>query len=273
MPRLRLAIPSLSAILDPFRHPGLGAPSAARIRIQLPRGERLIYAVGDVHGCLAQLVRLEDMILRDAESMTMAARTIVLLGDLVDRGPQTAEVLAHLMRPVTQGFSRIVLAGNHEVAMLAAFSQPGRAGPWLDLGGLETLRSYGLDVGVFPTSRRELDSVMLQARSLVPNEHLEFLRGLPVAVAWERYRFVHAGCRPGVAFADQGDTDLVGIREPFLSCWGDGEEIVVHGHTPAAEPRQVGARIGVDTCCYATGRLSAARVERDGVKFFTASAS
>jgi serine/threonine protein phosphatase 1 len=161
------------------------------------------------------------------------------------------------------------LAGNHEIEMLAAFSDPATARPWLDLGGIETLRSYGVSLASYPRSGREVKAVMLMAASVVPQEHLDFLRGLPVAAMWHQYVFVHAGCTPGVSIREQRESDLVTIREPFLSAWGNGDTIVVHGHTPAAEPRQMGSRIQVDTACYATGRLSAARITTSAVQFIS----
>lgn len=247
------------------------ATSPPRDRIRLQPDEQTIYAIGDVHGCVSQLRALEEMIARDAEATPQVAKTIVVLGDLVDRGPDTSAVVDYLMRPLPANFSRVVLAGNHEIDMLTAFEDPKRARQWLSFGGIETLRSYGVELSALPQSRREVEAAMLAASSSVPRLHLEFLRGLPVAALWRQFVFVHAGCMPGVAVAEQRETDLVTIREPFLSGWGEGDTIVVHGHTPAAAARKVGSRIQVDTACYATGRLSAARIDADGVRFLSTS--
>jgi serine/threonine protein phosphatase 1 len=253
-----------------FRTSAENAPSP-RERLVLPTDDRIIYAVGDVHGCLSQLLRLEDMICHDANDAPARSKTVVILGDAIDRGPDSAGVLDHLTQPAPGGISRIVLVGNHELAMLAAFADPGRARAWFDLGGIETLRSYGVGLSSFPRTRREIEMTMRSAASMVPREHLEFLRSLPIAVCWGRYRFVHAGCAPGIPFADQSDEDLVTFRGPFLGCGGDDAIIVVHGHTPVGQPRQILGRVSVDTACYATGRLSAARLTAAEITFMTAS--
>ena len=133
-----------------------------------------------------------------------------MLGDYVDRGPRTAEVIDHLLTPPPSGFARICLARNHEQAMLAFARSPREAAHWIALGGLEPLRSYGMEAG-------HLDAGIVQNRRLhqqfvshVPPAHLDFLAGLPVLLSLPDYVFVHAGLRPGVPLEGQRDEDLNG---------------------------------------------------------------
>jgi serine/threonine protein phosphatase 1 len=219
-----------------------------------------LYAIGDVHGCVAELKALEAMILADAQ-MIEGEKWLVVLGDMVDRGPSSAQVIDHLMSVVPAGFRRICLRGNHEAIMLSALSNPGRARQFLQFGGEATLRSYGMDrhqIFNFAngSSRKAKDLV----HAFIPEEHLEFLSSLPVALRLPGYLLVHAGLRPGVALERQSANDMMWIRGDFTDSAYDFGATVVHGHTPVGAPHVAQNRINVDTGCYATGRLTAVRI-------------
>ena len=221
----------------------------------------MIYAIGDVHGCLGELHALEDMIVADAAGMA-GEKWLVMLGDYIDRGPSSAQVIDHLLAPPPAGFQRTCLVGNHEEMLLAFLENPRRGGDWLENGGDTTLASYGVDLQRLKRSSAKAKAAALDA--LMPLEHREFLKGLPILVDVPGYAFVHAGLAPGVPLDRQDDADLIWIRERFLDAVPTPGLVVVHGHTPGTEPVVKPARIGIDTAAYATGRLTAVRIGADG---------
>lgn len=219
-----------------------------------------VYAIGDVHGCLDQLIALEAVIAEDAADIE-GEKWLVTLGDHVDRGPDSAGVIGHVMGPAPEGFRRFALLGNHEAMMLEFLSHPNRDTGWLGEGGLETLESYNLGTSFG-------DDAL--ATDWIPHAHLEFLSSLPLYLSLPGWLFVHAGIRPGVPLAEQADDDLIWIRAPFLTSQLTGGLRVVHGHTPGPDIVVTPHRIDVDTQCFATGKLSAVRVMHDGsTKYFS----
>ncbi|MEQ1771110.1 MAG: metallophosphoesterase family protein [Devosia sp.] len=214
------------------------------------------YAVGDVHGCLDQLRALETLIVADAAGID-GEKLIVMLGDYVDRGPASAQVIDHLLAPPPEGFIRICLGGNHEAAMLAFLSGEDADGDWLGFGSEATLASYGMGLNEFTGSATEIRRAALP---LVPAEHREFLMAQPVLVETPHHIFAHAGVRPGVALEAQTDEDLLWFRDGFAADYGEFGKVVVHGHTPLREPFVSAHRIDVDTMAFATGRLTAVRL-------------
>lgn len=239
--------------------------SSAFPRLRRSRWPSAVYAVGDVHGCFDALTTLERIILEDAGGRP-GGKLLVMLGDYIDRGPQSRQVIDHLLEPAPAGFERICLRGNHEQMMLDYLADPQSHGYWLDEGGAETLASYGIaaepgQAGHGPAS----------VATQLPQHHLAFLAGLPGLLQLPGWIFVHAGIRPGVPLERQRDDDLIWIREPFLEGGGLPGFRVVHGHTPVDAPEVTPPRIGIDTHCYATGRLTALRVTPDGdIGFLTA---
>lgn len=243
------------------------APVAGGERLRAAERPALIYAIGDVHGCLAPLKALEARIIADA-AVAPGEKWIVMLGDYVDRGPQSAQVLDHLTAPPPKGFRRICLRGNHEEAMLAALKDADALDYWLGFGSEATLASYGVSATqIAALAGRGRASTKLQLlQAYIPDEHVEFLRRLPVMLSVPGYVFVHAGLRPGVALDRQRDRDLLWIRGEFLDADHDFGAVVVHGHTPEDEPFLSARRVGIDTACFASGRLTAVRVGDDGVR-------
>jgi serine/threonine protein phosphatase 1 len=231
-----------------------------RRRIVLSPPFPTLYAVGDVHGCLDLLLEAEDKILADL-TPGPAGKLVIYLGDYIDRGARSAQVLAHLSRLSTAGLERICLCGNHEQALLDFLDDPANARDWLKFGGEPTLRSYGIDVkGLMRTGGPA--AVAEAMRQEIPPAHLGFIEGLPVTVVAGGLVFVHAGLQPGVPLARQSDEDMMWIREPFLSTGPGPGLMVVHGHTITREPSFVSGRLGIDTGAYISGRLTVLRIHQ-----------
>lgn len=220
-----------------------------------------VYVIGDVHGCIVQLRSLEQMILEDGAGLP-GDKLIVLVGDYLDRGPDSAAVLDRLLASPPPSFRRVCLMGNHEVMASAFFEKPHPRSDWLKFGGRETLRSYGLTEELLEDTRPAHWGNLIAAH--VPSEHLHFIRSLPWTLSLPGWIFVHAGLRPGVPLADQSPDDLFWIRDEFFEASDDLKHRIVHGHTPAPEPVFTPRRICVDTGAYATGTLTALKILPDG---------
>ena len=240
-------------------------PPLHRRRLTIPAEQPLIYAIGDVHGCLAALLALEEKIRADAAAHPDLPPLIVYLGDYVDRGPASGAVIEHLARERhADGIERIALCGNHDDTFLKFIADPQQHLRWLDYGGDATLRSYGVDLAAYLYRDNGMQMLADALRAHVPPHHLAFLQNLPIALLSGRRLFVHAGIRPGVPLPQQRDHDMIWIREPFLS-EGPGLPItVIHGHTPGPEPVFGTGRICIDTMCFASGRLTALKVTSKG---------
>jgi serine/threonine protein phosphatase 1 len=223
-----------------------------------------IYAVGDIHGRFDLLEELYATIRRDAAQSTAVARTVeIFVGDYVDRGPQSREVIEWLIEAPPLAGERICLMGNHEDMMLAALTDSVALSNWLYNGAGETLLSYRV-----PVSRighlAELQQVL---RETLPEAHRDFLGGLGRYVRIGPYLFVHAGIRPGRKLEEQDPEDLIWIREPFLNSDADFGAIVVHGHTPVPRPDIRSNRINIDTGAVFTGRLTCLVLEGSKRRF------
>jgi diadenosine tetraphosphatase ApaH/serine/threonine PP2A family protein phosphatase len=228
----------------------------------LPPGER-VYAVGDVHGCLDRLVALHEMIAEDIAERPVGHTTLVHLGDYVDRGADSAQVVDWLInRPPVPADEIVNLMGNHEHMMLAAVVGTDKEAPshWLMNGGADSLLSWGISRAV-PAA---------EWASRIPRQHLIFLRDLEISRHIGPYLFVHAGVRPGVKLALQSRQDMMWIREPFLSSRADHGAVVVHGHTPKREPTVQPNRIAIDTGAVLGGALTCVVLEGDRLGFLTA---
>jgi serine/threonine protein phosphatase 1 len=200
----------------------------------------LTYAIGDVHGCLHKLAPLVTHCTAHADGEPFR---LVFLGDYIDRGPDSAGVIDHLIGLQRDMPDRVVcLRGNHEALLLDALDSDGIE-LWLLNGGEHTLASYGV---------MEPDEL--------PGEHREWLATLPVRHDDGLRLFVHAGVNPLYRLTDQREQDLVWIREPFLSSPIDYGRLIVHGHTPlpGGEPDLRGWRLNLDTAAVYGGPLTAA---------------
>jgi serine/threonine protein phosphatase 1 len=213
----------------------------------LPRGRR-IYAIGDIHGSIAQLRDLHAQIAADLRARPVASALLIHLGDYVDKGGDSRAVLDQLIEaePVP-GLDTLNLTGNHEETMLAALDGDGAAAnDWLWGGGRATLDSYAVP----PDAPREA-----WPEHVAPH-HLRFLRRLHLYHQEGGYLFVHAGIRPGIALEDQSREDLLRIRHDFLGSERDHGVVVVHGHTAGFQPVVRDNRICLDTAAWSGGPLT-----------------
>jgi len=221
--------------------------------------DTIVYAIGDVHGCYEELRALEQKIQLDALRFR-GRKIIIMLGDYIDRGPQSRRVVEHLMGSPPKGFLRICLVGNHEVALLAYLDGYLSREPWLGYGARETLFSYGVDPDRLASLYGSGEQTDKRIREAIPASHVDFLRTLPVMVCSEQFVFVHAGIRPGVALEAQDEGDLLNIREEFFEVAHRLDRWVVHGHTIVDVPTLDGRRLDIDTGAFQTGRLTALRI-------------
>ncbi|MEO8757854.1 MAG: metallophosphoesterase [Devosia sp.] len=239
----------------------------SRPRLAFHTWPAAVYAIGDVHGCLDQLIALEAQIAEDGLGIE-GEKWLVTVGDYIDRGPASKAVIEHVMGPAPPSFKRFALLGNHEAMLLDFLQNPAAHAYYLEEGGAATLRSYGIELDYPPLRSAEPTRLLLEER--FPAAHRDFIASLPIYLSLPGWLFVHAGIRPGVPLAMQTDDDLIWIRAPFLTSQLTGGLRVVHGHTPNLDIVTTPHRIDVDTQCYATGKLSAARIKPDGTtKFFS----
>lgn len=222
-----------------------------------PEG-RVVYAIGDIHGRADLLSKLLDKVMTHAAMQTVTERVVVCLGDYVDRGSDSKGVIDILLDRHLPATELVCLLGNHEQLMLDFLGDPAAIGPmWLRNGGLETLASYG--VGFDPTAPRlaALESAGVRLAHQLPPRHKAFLQGLKLHHREGDYLFVHAGLAPEVPLAEQNDSDMLWMRDPFLETPAEYGFAVVHGHTITAEPEWRAWRIGIDTGAFSSGRLTA----------------
>lgn len=234
---------------------------------EVPAGTR-IYAVGDIHGRVDLLEELHERIKADRESRPIANAEVVYLGDYVDRGPASKEVVGTLVARPLEGFRIIHLKGNHEDFLLR-FHDSGEMGEsWLMNGGGATLASYGVE-GAEDTFHAlwRLKDIRSAFRDTVPPSHLAFFNSLMLNYRLGGYLFVHAGLRPGRAIENQSPRDMMWIRDEFLFSDTDFGAVIVHGHTPRPAPVVRANRIGIDTMAYRTGQLTALVLEGPGRRF------
>lgn len=223
----------------------------------IPPGER-VYAIGDVHGRLDLFSALVQAIEKDDRRRGKAQTTVIMLGDLIDRGPSSARVIASARAWANARKVRF-LAGNHEEMFLRAFYNPAVFSKFIKYGGLETILSYGVDRETL--DKADIEEAINLMHKAVPKEDREFLRDFETMAVIGDYVFVHAGIRPAQPLEKQKGSDCRWIREPFLGFLGAHSHMVVHGHTVVDEPEFRRNRIAVDTGAYATGRLTALCLE------------
>ncbi|WP_158746159.1 metallophosphoesterase family protein [Acidisphaera sp. L21] len=225
-----------------------------------------VYAIGDVHGCADRLWALHEQIAEDLQESPVERPLLLHLGDYVDRGPNSADVVRRLAAgPALLGVPMVCLRGNHEQMLLDALEHGSDVGAhWLRNGGDAALKSWGSS---------GYQSVEEWRAAL--SAELPFLRGLALHHRVDGYVFVHAGLRPGIMLSQQSEEDLLWIREDFLSHTGpilpDAPGMaVVHGHTPRKWPDCLGQRVGLDTGAVAGGVLTCGVFENQSLRFLTA---
>lgn len=232
----------------------------------VPAGQR-VYAVGDIHGRRDLFEALVAAIDADDAAAGPAETTVILLGDLVDRGPDSAGVIALARQWQSRRRVRI-LGGNHEEMFLRGFDELEIFRHFLRHGGRETVLSYGIDRARFLQATMEEAQQLM--REAVPAEDIAFLDGFEDMVTIGDYVFVHAGIDPRVPLDEQKRRDLRWIREPFLSHVDSYGPVVVHGHTITDAPEDCGNRIGIDTGAFMSGRLTALVLEGSDRRYLEA---
>ena len=225
----------------------------------VPAGERY-YVIGDVHGRRDLFAKLIEAIDEDDRQAGVAATTVVLLGDLVDRGPDSAGVIADAIDWQERRTVRC-LAGNHEEMFLDSFTDTDVLRHFVKHGGRETIMSYGVERKRY--NALSLDELQETMNEVVPQQHRDFLESFEEMIIAGDYAFVHAGIDPKRAIDEQKRKDLLWIRDRFLSHEGALSHVVVHGHTIFDEVVDHGNRIGIDTGAYRSGKLTALVLEGD----------
>jgi serine/threonine protein phosphatase 1 len=224
----------------------------------LPTGLR-IYAVGDIHGRIDLLNEVLARIDTDIARRPIERPTYVFLGDYIDRGPSTRETIDRLIEH-GQKRESVFLKGNHELIALKCLTDRSLFDQWMRLGGLETLISYGVSPEIL-ASGKQISELQAAFHSALPQAHLRFFRDLRISFTCGDFFFVHAGVRPNVELSRQKESDLLWIREEFLSSNDDFGKIIIHGHTPTRETEVGANRVNIDTGAFATGRLTCLAIE------------
>ena len=238
--------------------------SSRKKQPRVPAGVR-IYAVGDIHGRVDLLDAVLKRIETDLEQNPISMPIEVYLGDYIDRGPSSREVIDRLIAR-DRTIRGIFLKGNHESYLTEFTTNPRILDEWQQFGGLETLRSYG----IVPSINNGADAQARLAAGLrraLPPSHTGFLNNLRLSFTCGDFFFVHAGVRPGIPLTKQREEDLLWIRQDFLLCEEEFSKIIVHGHTPMLDPDIRPNRINIDTGAYATGRLTCLKLEEDRIDF------
>ena len=231
------------------------APAANAVRV--PEGQRW-YVIGDIHGRCDLFEALAAAIDGDDARCEAAETTVVLLGDLVDRGPDSAGVVA-LARDWQQRRAVRVLAGNHEEMFLESFEDAEMLRHFLRHGGRETVLSYGIERTRY--NALSLEELQTEMARLVPAADRAFLASAEEWIEAGDYLLVHAGINPTLPLQEQRRSDLLWIRNRFLDHPEPFSHVVVHGHTIFDTIEDTGTRIGIDTGAYRTGRLTALVLE------------
>lgn len=237
-----------------FRARPTAPPSA------VPAGTRY-YAVGDIHGRIDLFDALIAAIEEDDRNGGPAQTTVILLGDLVDRGPDSAGVVARA-RAWSDQREVVLLAGNHEEMFLNSFDDARVLRHFLRHGGRQTVLSYGVPRSAYDEA--SLDELQVLMRQYVPSVDRDYLSAARNFLIAGDYVFVHAGILPDVAIEDQSPHHLRWIREQFLDHGDPHSHFVVHGHTITEGIDDQPNRIGIDTGAYGSGRLTALVLEGTG---------
>ncbi len=235
-----------------------------------PKGaaDQRLYAIGDVHGCLIEMVELLKKIEADHNSRVVKKCSIVFLGDLIDRGPSSKQVIDYLINYKPSFADIYVIIGNHEEMFLRAMGDESRLIPqWLKYGGNSCVKSYEIDI----EDLQDLAPEKMRERILekIPDTHFDFFDNLLESIQFGDYYLVHAGVDPAKKISNQNTHDMRWIREPFLSYKKALECVIVHGHTIEDTVTLRKHRIGVDTGAHKTGILSAVRLEDEDVSILS----
>ncbi len=258
---------SLSSLKRLFSGTRVSSQSGFRV----PEGQR-VYAIGDIHGRADLLTELHSQIRDDHRAAGRCNSAVaVYLGDYIDRGTASREVIDLLLDEPLAGLESVHLKGNHEEAMLKFLEHPAIGPQWFGFGGETTVMSYGATAPRSLGDKAYYAELSDQMRVCVPSRHKAFLEGLKLQYRAGDYLFVHAGIRPGCPLEEQDPDDLLWIRSEFLNSRADHGVMVVHGHTPTARPDVRSNRIGIDTGAFASGALTCLVLEGGAKRFLSTS--
>jgi serine/threonine protein phosphatase 1 len=234
--------------------------------VGLPQNHRL-YCIGDIHGRLDLLQEVHRKIANDVLGFD-GVKILVYLGDYVDRGLHSKQVIDCLSENTFPDFKTVFLLGNHEQVLLDFLNSkdPSIAHEWFRFGGLPTLASYGVTVRGIPTAKN-LEQLRTEFREKMPAAHLAFFERLVLNYEIGGYFFVHAGIKPKIKLHRQRPEDMLWIRDEFLNSGIFHGRMIVHGHSVTNDPEIRHNRIGVDTGAYASGRLTCAVFEGVSCRF------
>ena len=221
----------------------------------MPAGQRA-YVIGDIHGRQDLLSVLLDRIASDREQHKETDSFLVFLGDYVDRGPASSDVIDMLLDLKQQEKNVITLKGNHEAAMMSFLQEPMKGKRWLHYGGDATLRSYGIDLALADLTEEKIREAGKKLKKNLPDSHLQFITSLETSHMAGDYFFVHAGIDPDRSIENQKEHDLLWIRDNFLGHTGLFEKVIVHGHSIIPEPEFKDNRIGIDTGAFYSNILT-----------------
>ena len=224
----------------------------------------VIYAIGDIHGRADLLELLGAHIIRDADREQPKESIEIYLGDYIDRGPHSSRVIDWLLKRRLER-NVLFLRGNHEQVLEEFLAQEAAFKDWRQIGGFETLVSYGVDHVLLQDTPDDAE-IWAEFAARFPPQHRQFLDTLATTIDIGAYLFVHAGVRPGIPLEEQDESDCLWIRDDFLEHERDFERVVVHGHSPVRTPEFLPNRINLDTAAYATGRLSCLKISERGAR-------
>lgn len=234
----------------------------------VPDGVR-VYAIGDIHGRLDLLQRLHVKIAADAATRPARRRIVVYLGDYVDRGLNSREVVDFLLDEPLAGFESVHLRGNHDQQLLDFLAQPATGALWLRYGGDATLYSYGIRFPDGGPKLMQLQVMSEQLRQTIPARHLAFFNGLRLTYEIGDFLFVHAGIHPEKPMEQQTLEDMLWIRDEFLESDFDLGKVVIHGHSVTERPEVRDNRIGVDTGAVFSNTLTCLVLEAGQRRFLS----
>jgi serine/threonine protein phosphatase 1 len=219
---------------------------------------KAVYAIGDIHGRLDLLEQTLALVAEDAHRHPKdVSRSLVFVGDYIDRGPDSRGVVERLLDDPLPGFTTVRLMGNHEDSLLRFIDRQSDGLGWLTYGGVGTLMSYGVPVRTLPADPASAEELRQATWAALPAAHEAFLRRCLLHHVEDDYVFVHAGIRPGRTLDRQSPQDLLWIRDDFLrSRTPLPGMVVVHGHTICDTAQDLGHRINIDTGAFVSGRLT-----------------
>ena len=229
----------------------------------LPADTR-IYAIGDVHGRADLLKSVVSRLVQDLADHPVRMPMIVFVGDYLDRGPDSAGVI-DIILALRRRVATVCLCGNHELYALRFLQTPATGQAWFELGGRQTLTSYGV------SPPWQLDPAGLEAASqafaeALPDEHFYFLTTLGLTFSLGGYLFAHGGIAPDRPVAEQNQSIVTMIRDSGPDPLSEKGVVLVHGHTPTKAVVLDRNRLNIDTGAYATGRLSCLVIEEDRLR-------